>query len=255
MSFFVRRSSVEAHLLIAEAGTHVEQADAMLERHQAEHDKFAVLKLALQAEQEKRFAQIQAGQDPMTGLLNRRGLQIEWDKLKKSYKKEVDHPPHPERRHQQTHPTLREGQHSAMLIDLDHFKKVNDVYGHDVGDSVLKRAAEVIKTHLRDSDIVSRFGGEEFAVILPRTDEEHASTAGKNLCAELIQDPELKSYVNDERDITASIGVTALDLAKTMDENFKAADRALYAAKRGYIGENNPGRNQVVTFSQVENAS
>jgi len=128
---------------------------------------------------------------------------------------------------------------SLMLFDIDHFKDVNDTYGHPAGDQVLRNLAELAQSTMRISDNVVRYGGEEFAVILPSTD-----LAGCNVFARRLRRrvEEMETVVSGMGiRITISIGVTGYDVAqKTLDKTsmIKAADSALYKAKHG-------GRNRV----------
>lgn len=131
---------------------------------------------------------------------------------------------------------------SLLMIDIDHFKKVNDTYGHQVGDQVLKTLASICKQVLRDVDIVVRFGGEEFIVILPST-----NISGALLTAERIrQAVEAETFTYDDVNLkcTVSVGVTSYDNADWTDKDLiKAADIALYEAKQN-------GRNQICEFDE-----
>jgi diguanylate cyclase (GGDEF)-like protein len=128
---------------------------------------------------------------------------------------------------------------SFMIFDLDHFKSINDTYGHQAGDLVLKGAATMLKESVRKYDLVARYGGEEFAVILPNADEEAAFSLAERLRKTL----EGMSFdVSETRSIkvTASIGVASrTERDATPKDLIKRADVALYAAKNG-------GRNRVV---------
>ena len=122
---------------------------------------------------------------------------------------------------------------AVMLLDLDHFKVVNDTYGHQVGDEVLKSVACIIKQELRGDDLVARYGGEEFVVVLPGTDEDGAANLGKRLLRKLSASS-VADYPEFSVSITASAGLAALSKANIFNnqkELIRAADRALYAAK------------------------
>ncbi len=126
---------------------------------------------------------------------------------------------------------------ACLLIDIDHFKRVNDTHGHDVGDQVLRETANVLRGLLRPSEVVCRLGGEEFVVIGCGLDEETAA-----LCAERLRagvERQVIEAPTGTLGVTLSLGV-AVRAAHTPDasELLKAADEAVYAAKRG-------GRNQV----------
>lgn len=126
---------------------------------------------------------------------------------------------------------------SIAMIDIDFFKKINDTYGHDIGDLVLKSLAETIRNTIRTTDISCRFGGEEFVVLFPRTDLENA-----RIVAERIRYNIENMSVNTERfgvlKCTVSIGVSCNTNSKNFNEMFKYADTELYNAK-------NNGRNIV----------
>jgi diguanylate cyclase (GGDEF)-like protein len=128
---------------------------------------------------------------------------------------------------------------SVVVSDLDDFKRVNDRFGHQAGDSVLRAFAELMGGRIRAIDVGARLGGEEFAILLPGTDAAGATALAENLRAAAA---ELRISIG-HRDVhvTASFGVAAFPQAKTADELMAAADRALYAAKR-------EGKNRVVAF-------
>lgn len=122
---------------------------------------------------------------------------------------------------------------SLLVIDIDHFKKINDINGHLVGDMVLVGVGQYIKKFFREEDFPARFGGEEFIVLLPHCDLENASKKAEELRLELAQ---LRpSGVN----VTASIGVASLRGHRNFNELFRDADEAVYSAK-------DQGRNCVV---------
>jgi diguanylate cyclase (GGDEF)-like protein len=127
-----------------------------------------------------------------------------------------------------------------LVIDLDHFKRINDRWGHPAGDAVLTRAAKVLKRSVRKSDFVARLGGEEFMVLLPHTDAPAAAQLAEKLRERIAQS--LVPVADDVIDVTASIGVAATP-AQAQDADFSAlylaADRAMYRAKAA-------GRNCVV---------
>jgi diguanylate cyclase (GGDEF)-like protein len=120
---------------------------------------------------------------------------------------------------------------SALIVDLDLFKKVNDTHGHDVGDLVIRGLADILKRQKRTTDVVARFGGEEFVLLCEQTDEQ-----GAMLLAERIRD-ELGKTTFRARSanltITCSVGVATFpEAGRTWEELFKAADEALYVSKR-----------------------
>lgn len=119
---------------------------------------------------------------------------------------------------------------SCILLDLDHFKAVNDTHGHGVGDLVLRATTDVCREELRAADLIGRLGGEEFAVLLPHTGLPAAMGVAEKLRAALA-----RAYVQGENGTvrpTASFGISALDAsAPDIDELLRRADKALYAAK------------------------
>ena len=129
----------------------------------------------------------------------------------------------------------------AMMIDIDFFKKVNDTYGHASGDAVLRGVASIIKSALRESDIPSRYGGEEFAVLLPYTHIQEAQIVGERLRKAVESSP---IPINDENsdvksiNVTISMGLAEFNNKETGEELFERADKALYEAKES-------GRNKV----------
>jgi diguanylate cyclase (GGDEF)-like protein len=158
--------------------------------------------------------------DELTGLLNRRTLNVRLDIEISRYK--TDNVPF-----------------SVILFDLDHFKNINDNFGHLTGDIVLKQIARLTKQLVRPSDLVMRYGGEEFIVLLLETDCSEALSIAERLCAGIAQcyfdHPDIPSLFH----ITASFGVAGLRTDQlSMGELLKRADIALYKAKT-------EGRNRV----------
>ena len=142
---------------------------------------------------------------------------------------------------QQIHASQRSNQPFAVLfIDLDHFKSINDTYGHAVGDDVLRTVAQTLQTTVRRSDIVGRIGGEEFSVFLPNTQLQGAQQLAETLRV-AIESIHIE-VAGVRLKITASIGVAAKRFdQETMQAIQQHADQAMYEAKRG-------GRNRVSTF-------
>ncbi len=133
---------------------------------------------------------------------------------------------------------------SVLMFDIDHFKDFNDTYGHDGGDTLLRYLGEFLKQNTRGEDIVCRYGGEEFVVVLPNTRHQSAVEKANELRIGIsqLQVPHLGTQM---RTCTISIGVaTYPQSGHTADELLKAADDALYAAKRG-------GRNRVVSCQEI----
>ena len=132
---------------------------------------------------------------------------------------------------------------SMLMLDIDHFKRVNDTYGHVAGDRILEGLARVLEQTVRQGDRVCRYGGEEIGVILPETDMQTAVNAAERLRAAAEQ-AVFKDDSGQEIKITVSIGVAALpEQAATLPELVNMADAALYAAKEG-------GRNRVCLYEK-----
>ncbi len=127
---------------------------------------------------------------------------------------------------------------SMVITDIDHFKRVNDTYGHQVGDSVIAAFGQLIGDSARKSDLAGRLGGEEFCVLLWNSDRSGAVMFAEALRTEFSNLP-FKGMAGAER-MTASFGVAQLEPGETFDDLYARADKALYAAKHG-------GRDQVVT--------
>lgn len=126
----------------------------------------------------------------------------------------------------------------VCYLDLDHFKKINDSFGHGVGDGVLRRFGAGLDQALRDADYTGRFGGEEFVLVLSNTDLNEA----QNVCERLRQQVERTSYsdLNAALTVTVSIGIAEYEKLEPIDEVLSRADACLYKAKKS-------GRNRVVT--------
>ena len=120
---------------------------------------------------------------------------------------------------------------SLIMVDIDWFKKLNDNYGHEIGNEVLKQLANVIRRCIRDVDIFSRYGGEEFVIILPQTPRGEASHIGERIRSQVEQ--EIISTGNGSKvKITVSVGVSSFpENGKSHEELVSVADQALYRAK------------------------
>jgi diguanylate cyclase len=132
------------------------------------------------------------------------------------------------------------------MIDIDHFKKFNDTYGHLIGDEVLRVVARLLRENVKGRDTPARYGGEEFAVILPQTSLNHAAKL-----AEQIRNTLASRKVHDKRTdasygtLTVSIGAAKFQPGEPLDPLVQRADQALYRAK-------NQGRNRVVTEDELD---
>lgn len=128
---------------------------------------------------------------------------------------------------------------ALLMLDLDHFKYINDVHGHQMGDKVLKRFADTLLSLLRNIDIVGRIGGEEFVVLLPECEAEDALHKAGQICSRF--DSMSMEIDGQQLGLTISIGIGMLQDDETIDQVLDRSDQALYAAKRA-------GRNRVCVW-------
>lgn len=133
---------------------------------------------------------------------------------------------------------------SVIMLDIDHFKRVNDTYGHPVGDRVLKEISGKVRSLVRKGDYVSRYGGEEFMVVLPDTDMNHALDLAERLRVS-IEDQEIEVREGRSLKVTASFGVATLKKDWDKDALIQEADKMLYKAKSG-------GRNRVMPVARLK---
>lgn len=121
---------------------------------------------------------------------------------------------------------------SFMMMDIDHFKRYNDTWGHQAGDCVLKEVAKALKFVLRDVDYAARYGGEEFCVILPGVEVAGAQSVGQRLC-DYVRQADIRSKSGESlHSVTISIGIADMGPNETPYTLIEKADRALYRAKR-----------------------
>jgi diguanylate cyclase (GGDEF)-like protein len=170
--------------------------------------------------------QMLATVDSLTGLLNRRAIleygNNEW-----------------QRAHRFDRPLC------CLILDIDHFKTINDTFGHASGDHVLRTISDNVKKSLRKTDAFGRFGGEEFLLISTETDLHQAETLAERIRHDI--ESTTFSEISDHT-VTVSIGIAIFDTQETLDELISHADEALYLAK-------NRGRNQAVTYQSTANQS
>lgn len=126
---------------------------------------------------------------------------------------------------------------SVLIMDIDHFKRINDSHGHVVGDEVIKQLARLLLDNVRDNDLVARWGGEEFFIFCPETTLNGARSLAEHLREQIAQ----TEFGIDTQNVTASFGVTDYRDGDAMEVCIKRADQALYQAKHG-------GRNRTVVF-------
>jgi diguanylate cyclase (GGDEF)-like protein len=131
---------------------------------------------------------------------------------------------------------------SCIMLDIDNFKSVNDNYGHQVGDLVLKELARSVSISVRSSDIPARYGGDEFCIVLPKTDKNLALKLAQRLMTQ-FSGKEIRITDESQRvKVTISIGIAAFpEDTRNMDELMRMADEALYRAK-------SQGKNRIVDF-------
>lgn len=133
---------------------------------------------------------------------------------------------------------------AMLLIDLDHFKTLNDRYGHQFGDQVLREFAAIVRKEIRAGDLFGRYGGEEFCIMLPNTNEEEARAQAERLRAAF--EAGFMVFRDRRIDCTISVGVSQSNqVGMGFNQLFAAADAALYEAKKR-------GRNRVVTYSELD---
>ncbi len=132
---------------------------------------------------------------------------------------------------------------SVVMLDIDHFKKVNDTFGHSIGDGVLREVSSILKGSIREIDTAARFGGEEFMVILPSTDKNNALIVAERMRVAI----ERYRFEGLDWSVTVSIGIAGMPdaTADTEDMLIRCADFALYRAKQG-------GRNRTVSASVAD---
>jgi diguanylate cyclase (GGDEF)-like protein/PAS domain S-box-containing protein len=167
----------------------------------------------------KKQLEVASRTDPLTNLLNRRGMEEKLD-TEKDRMERSDKP------------------FSLMLCDIDFFKKVNDNYGHDAGDYILTQVSKNIEKHSRKQDLVCRWGGEEFLLMLPETDLNGAVALAEKLRKHVEEDVQV--FKSQKIYITLSLGVACMEKGQEVNDCIKKSDLRLYAAKEG-------GRNKVVS--------
>ena len=165
--------------------------------------------------------------DPLTGLGNRRYFDRQIESLFELLENEGE-------------------AFSIMVFDIDHFKRVNDILGHDMGDTILKEVAARLVSNMRAMDIVSRYGGEEFIIAMPKTNGQDALRAAERVRSLVGGTP---VYVGGQAHIiTTSAGVAEVRSGEKLRDVFKRADAALYKAKQ-------LGRNKVMSSEDIDKAA
>lgn len=181
---------------------------------QRRNDRFAQELLSRLLEERETLTDLSM-MDPLTGLYNRRGLQSRLENL----------------------PAVENGEHFVLLMDIDHFKAYNDHYGHMMGDQALIRVSAAIRDAVRSRDIVARFGGEEFMVLLTNISLEHARQTAERI-RQKVYDLKIPHMFNERvaTNVTISIGIAIFE-NEDAEGALEKADKALYEAK--HLGRNN----------------
>lgn len=212
------RGSRDKNEILRLLSTVVMQAGGIQNIVEASHKDLLETKRALNALQEEMAeTRLLLNEDALTGVLNRRGLD-------QTLSRELS------RAHR------NKSKFSLGMLDLDHFKKINDTYGHEAGDQMLVQFASLIKTVLRKSDAVVRYGGEEFTLLLPDTDTRGAYFVLGRLQQLMSRSPLI--FEGKEINTTFSAGIAGLRQDENGQDLLRRADEALYIAK-------NNGRNQI----------
>ncbi len=205
--------------------TSISQMQATIDQQEAEINRLNARIDATDKDLEFTAARLKetSFKDEVTGLYNRRFFTLRLEEELSRYRR-FNHPV------------------SVVLLDLDGFKSVNDEFGHAAGDETLRGVAHILMKHSRGINVVSRYGGDEFAVLLVET-----SKAGARLYADRIREVVAKYPFDHGKVVTSSFGVASLpdDEAGTADELFRAADEALYSAKKA-------GKNQVAVAPSAQ---
>jgi diguanylate cyclase len=205
---------------------HIEQMAQTLDQFQQAQCEREALMMAQFGSLAERMAQIEAQSRQAQSHLEEQRLRSMLDSLTQLPNREAY-----EQRLSEELSRFRRYQRSASFVvgDIDHFKQVNDTYGHLAGDKVLKVVAKILRQRLRESDFVARYGGEEFALIMPETDPESALQTVDAIRQAIEQCP---FHFKDTRlAITMSFGITAFSADDDISSLFSRADQALYTAK------------------------
>ena len=202
----------------------IEDLRENLRRHSKEKNEIYKLKVAIlkmvealdqhirQLQRERESFENLAFTDPLTGLYNRR-MFLEIAKKKLNEAKRYSEPL------------------SIIMLDIDHFKRINDTYGHDIGDVALKFLASILKNNVRASDIIARWGGEEFIILLPKTELKQAYKVAEKI-RRIVEMSTIELPDGERLRFTISLGVSSFAGYEDLEELIKQADIALYEAKR-----------------------
>ncbi len=191
---------------------------------QRRNDKFTLRLMNKLLDEKERLSDLSMI-DPLTGLYNRRGFQNRLENVL----------------------AAGSGNHYVLLLDIDHFKAYNDNYGHSMGDQALIRVSAAVRDAVRSRDIVTRYGGEEFMVLLTNVDADIALQTAERI-RQRVYDLKILHLFNEQvaTNVTISIGLAPLE-DDGVEEALRLADKALYRAK-------NQGRNSILTSDSLQAA-
>ena len=227
-TLFILKASLFLEMLIISTSilllrfSHLEKEEEKIEvvKQKSEHELLKHKRNSQRMQKKHDLLNKLAGVDSLTGLYNRR----EFFNMSESLLHRTKNSMMP---------------YSLMMLDLDHFKNINDTYGHSAGDMVLVEVTKAISAHKRPNDIFGRIGGEEFAIFMPETDAKEAEALADELCM-LVEKIKIETEMQSIS-VTVSIGVTSDNNSKsTLSELMRSSDIALYEAK-------DKGRNCVVS--------
>lgn len=185
---------------------------------------FAFLLLASSIRNTLRKLHVERDHDALTHLLNRRAFEEAVAKIL---------------------PTGASQTGTVLMADIDHFKTINDTWGHDLGDQALRNVAQCLQQAIRQTDLAARFGGEEFVLLLPDTDTDVARQIGQRIQRKLA---DVALLLPDQRKLTISMGISPLHAHENFYDALKRADHALYQAK-------NAGRDRICVASPSAEAA
>jgi diguanylate cyclase len=210
------------------AGTLLEATSRSIQRNQLMQEQLESVEQQTQnLQKEVRKLRDEASTDPLTGLYNRKALNQQMQSLLATAEELQDHP------------------FSILMLDIDHFKRFNDQYGHIIGDEVIRRVGMTMKALIRENDFAARFGGEEFTVLLPSTPLDDAVRIARTI-HQAIAKLTLVRRSTQERlpGITVSVGAAMARPEDNCESLLERADQALYLAKEG-------GRNRIATEGEI----
>jgi diguanylate cyclase (GGDEF)-like protein len=233
----------QTHAEIPESEKRIEELGKQLEERDKRIEELEVALLKEQTESAEVIAHFQKqlddqngyfeekmGLDYLTGTNNRKAFDKELDLSLKLIKVEVK---------ENRVGVEQLADISLIMLDIDYFKRVNDIFGHPVGDEVLRKISDLLKNSVRETDMIARVGGEEFVVILKNVNQQFALKKAEEIRLGIEQ----LSFANPELKVTASLGVVSSESSTDTKILYGYADKALYTAKKA-------GRNQVKEYAE-----